>query len=199
MAACDMILLAQPVSGHQYDLSSFGAMEYVDSFRAAIGSMGGLVCSFFICFGYWYLKTVFEGVSPKRAMWLFVVLSSSMFFGGAFHAAYYFISVPGLGLGQNPISPVILTDFRTHLEMLSYLGVPGFAAGSILFFQLAADGRFPTWFKYCNPLVLSLLFLALFYFLPAPVGGYIRPTFINMATSAMFIISFWVSARQKPL
>lgn len=111
MALSDVILLGQPVSGSQYDISSFGAMEHIDFIRASAGSMLGLVASFFICFGFWYLKSLFQEVNQKLSMLLFISLSSMMFFGGAFHAAYYFISVPGFGLDAqipNPTPQVVI-------------------------------------------------------------------------------------------
>lgn len=179
MAVCDIILLGLPVSGSQYDMSSFGAIGQINSHRAAIGCTCGLVFAFFICFGFWYLKTLFEPVNPKMAFWLFVSLSSMMFFGGAFHTGYYFVSA-----GNLPVK-----EHQFYLEMISYLGVPGFLAGTILFFWLAMDARFPKWFKYCNPLVLCAAVLGLFMLLPAPVGGYLKPAFINVALIAFFCIS----------
>lgn len=190
MALSDMILLGQPVSGSYYDISSFGAMQHIDSMRAALGSILGLVASFFICFGFWFLKKVFELVNQKLSTVLFIALSSIMFFGGAFHAGYYFISKPGLSPDSyNLIPQIVLNDFINHLELLSYLGVPGFLIGSILFFKLSLDEQFPKWLRYCNPLTLSFIFLAVFYFLPEPVGGYLKPTFLNLATASLFIFS----------
>lgn len=189
MGASDVILLGQPVSGSYYDLSSFGAVVQVGEFRAALGSTMGMASAFFTCFGFWYLKRIFDPVNERSATLLFILLSSMMFVGGAFHAGYYFLSQPGLS-GHGYILPQAMQeDFRSHLEMLSYLGVPGFVAGSILFFKLALNERFPKWLRYCNPLLLTLIFLAAFYFLPAPVGGYIRPTFINLATIALFLLA----------
>jgi hypothetical protein len=194
MAAADIILLGQPVSGSQYDVSSFGAMDHIDSIRADIGSTLGLVASFFICFGYWHLKKLFEPVNKNQSTILFIALSSVMFFGGAFHACYYFIANPGVAVdAPNLIPQVVLNDFRNHLEVLSYLGVPGFLIGTVLYYKLASNVRFAKWFRFTNPLIVSGFFLGLFYFLPAPVGGYIRPTFVNAATATMFILSLKAS------
>ena len=56
-----------------------------------------------------------------------------MFFGGAFHAAYYFIAVPGVDAGGlNLIQEKALNDFRNHLHILSYLSIPGFVIGTFL-------------------------------------------------------------------
>ncbi|HWB64474.1 MAG TPA: DUF6796 family protein [Chitinophagales bacterium] len=198
MAACDMILLAQPVAGWNYGLSSFEAMALTPPLRVFIGSTFGLVCAFFICFGFWYLKELFEGVERQSALWLFVALCSVEFFGGAFHAGYYFISAAvttNTGSGA-PLAMAIVQEYTHHLEIISYLGVPGFLAGAILFFKLALDKRFPKWFKFANPLISCGVFMAVFSALPAPFGGYLKPTFINMGLAAMLALSvrFWPKA-----
>jgi len=60
-----------------------------------------------------------------------------MFFGGAFHAGYYFISKPGLSPeSANLIPQVVLNDFTNHLEMLSYLGCGGFLSEVFCFLSL---------------------------------------------------------------
>lgn len=196
MAISDVILLGQPVSGSYYDLSGFEAVEKVGQFRAALGSTLGMASSFFICFGFWYLKKKFEPVNERSATLLFILLSSMMFVGGAFHAGYYFLSQPGLSTHGYILPQAMQDDFRSHLEILSYLGVPGFVGGSILFFKLALNERYPKWLRYCNPLILTLVFLAAFCFLPAPVGGYLRPTFINMATASLFAIALKTQVKQ---
>jgi hypothetical protein len=195
MAVSDVILLGLPVSGSYYDISSLGALEHIDPLRAAPGSMLGLVASFFICFGFWHLKKLFEPVNRTLSTILFVALSSMMFFGGAFHAGYYFLANGGMnGEPLNLVPQAVLNDFRNHLEVLSWLGVPGFLTGAILYFKLGSDSRFPRWFRFSNPLLVSGFFLGLFYVLPAPVGGYIRPTFVNAATATVFILSLKIKA-----
>lgn len=180
MALCDMILLAQPVSGSAYDLSSFGAMPQISALRASIGALGGIICAFFICFGFWHLKKIFEPVNQNLAWWLFVSLCSVQFFGGAFHAGYYFLS------GEHGLNPDVLSGFTHHLQMLSWLGVPGYVVGTILFFRLASNSIFPPKLRFCNPLFIHAVILLIFTVLPAPVGGYLKPTFINVGFAIFF-------------
>lgn len=180
MALCDMILLAQPVSGSAYDLSSFGAMPQISALRASIGSLGGIVCAFFICFGFWHLKKMFEPVNQSSALLLLVSLCSVQFFGGAFHAGYYFLS------GAHGLPPGVLSDFTHHLEILSWLGVPGYVAGTLLFFRLASDNTFQPQFRFCNPLLIHAVILLVFTVLPAPMGGYLKPTFMNVGFAIFF-------------
>lgn len=194
MATADVILLGQPVSGSYYDISSFGAVEHVSAARASVGSLLGLTASFFICIGFWHFKKLFNPVSNTLSTALFIALCSVMFFGGAFHAGYYFIAPTTTA----PLLPAMRQNFIQHLEIISGLGIPGFIIGSILFFKLALDNMFPKWFRYANPLIISSLVLGILYVLPAPVGGYIRPAFLNLATALFFSISLLVPFKQNP-
>lgn len=190
MALADIILLGQPVSGSYYDLSGFGAMSVVSMQRAQAGTLLGLVASFFICFGYWHLRQLFTPAHKAQAGLLFIALCSTMFFGGAFHAGYYFLALPESG---PHINTATLQQYTHYLELISYMGVPGFIAGSILFFKLALNPAYPVWLKYCNPLVITILVLIPLYLLPTPIGGYIRPAFINLATAIVFGLSLKAS------
>ncbi len=123
-------------------------------------------------------------------MLLFISLCSVEFFGGAFHAAYYFISnTHNMSAQANFLYPSTVDNFKGHLEILSYLGVPGFLIGTILFFKLALNKRFPAWFRYANPLILCGVIMLIFMVLPAPIGGYLKPTFVNLGLASMFLLS----------
>lgn len=193
MAVADVILLGQPVSGSHYNLASFGAMEHIGALRASIGSLLGLVAAFFICFGYWHLKKMFEPVNAREAHILFVALCSTMFFGGAFHAGYYFLSPFVSGVLPHQAQE----KFIYHLIIMSALASPGVMAGNILFVTLARAPRFPAWFKLCNPMAFSVLYLGLFTILPAPVGGYLKPTFVNLATATFFTVCLFIQTTEK--
>lgn len=180
MAFFDMVLLAQPVSGSSYDISSFGAMPDVSAFRASLGALGGIVCAFFICFGFWHLMREFENQNKLQAILLFVAFSSVEFFGGAFHSTYFFIS------GEHSLRPDLAANFLVQMQKLSLLGIPGYLAGTIIFYRLAGHKKYPTWFRFCNPLLIHGLLLMLFTALPAPFGGYLKPTFVNIGFAVFF-------------
>lgn len=180
MAFCDMVLLAQPVSGSTYDLSSFGAMPHVSAFRASVGSLAGIIFAYIICFGFWHIRQIFESSHQNLSNVLFIAFCSVEFFGGAFHAAYYFIS------GEHFLRPDVLDNFVRHLSFLSWLGVPGYLMGNFLFFRFASDKRYPTWFRFTNPLLIQGVFLLLFTIIPAPLGGYLKPTFMNVGFAVFF-------------
>ena len=90
MSISDVILLSVPGAGWESDMSSFSSLAHVSQLRFTIGPLIGLVCSFFICFGFWYVGQKVAHLSEKLSMLMFISLTSVMFFGGAFHAGYYF-------------------------------------------------------------------------------------------------------------
>jgi hypothetical protein len=192
MACCDIILLGQAVSGRHYDPASFGAMQHINRARAALGAAGGLVCAFFICFGFRHIKEMFLEASPRRAQRLCVSLCSMMFFAGSFHAGYFFLSNAD---GRLPAH--LVSTFRAYLMLLGALAIPGTIAGSILFYKLASDKRFPKWFRWANPAVLNAIMLGACTLLPSPLGGFIKPAFINIATVVFFLLIRDLERRMK--
>lgn len=180
MAVCDVILLGQPVSGTYYDLSSFGAVQEQPEWRAMAGAMGGLVSAFFIPFGFWYIKNLLAGPAPKSAMAMFVAFCSTIFFAGAFHAGYYFLH-PAVAANAGGLQKSL-----HYLELLSYLAGPGFGVGTIIYIVLVSRAGLPGWVKWANPLITCGIFLALFSLLPAPAGGYLKPSFVNLGWAIWF-------------
>jgi hypothetical protein len=45
--------------------------------------------------------------------------------------------------------------------------------------------------------VIQGIFLGVFMILPSPIGGYIKPTFVNVASLVFFLINLKV--KEKPL
>jgi|GEM_PF-3549674 len=189
MAASDIILLSVPMAGWESDMSSFSSLAHVSLWRMTVGPLIGLVCSFFICFGFWYVSRRLSHLNEKLSMLMFVSLCSVMFFGGAFHAGYYFAG-HALFAGDVPLYHA----FISHLEIMSYLSIPGLLISTGIYVYLTGFvlNGFPKWLKFTNLLVIQGVCLGLFMILPSPVGGYIKPTFVNIASLLFFIINLKV-------
>jgi hypothetical protein len=194
MAISDVILLSVPGAGWESDMSSFSSLEHVSLLRMTIGPLIGLVCSFFICFGFWYVSRKLAHLNERLAMIMFVSLTSVMFFGGAFHAAYYFAG-HALYVGDT----VLYKAFISQLEIMSYLSISGLLLGTGIYVYLTGfvPNSFPKWLKFANLLLIQGAVLAAFMIIPAPVGGYIKPTFVNVASLIFFILN--LEAKEKPL
>ena len=189
MAISDVILLSVPMAGWESDMSSFSSLAHVSLPRMTIGPLIGLVCSFFICIGFWYIQQKLAQLNERLSMLMFVSMVSVMFFGGAFHAGYYFAG-HALYVGDM----VLYKAFISQLEIMSYLSIPGLLISTGIYVYLTGfvPNGFPKWLRYTNLLVIQGLVLGVFLLLPAPVGGLIKPTFVNVATLIFFIINLKV-------
>jgi hypothetical protein len=195
MAISDMILLGVPQAGWEGDLSSFSSLAYVAMWRIRIGPLLGWVSSFFICFGFWYVREGLSSLHPRLPLIMFVALASMMIFGGAFHAGYYFA---GAALHEGNLK--LYESFVSQLKIMSYVSSPGVLIGSAIYSYLLASvpNDFPKWMKFVNPIVLQGLCLAVFSLLPAPIGGFLKPAFINIATIIFFSLHLWAEKTKNP-
>jgi hypothetical protein len=189
MAVSDVVLLSVPGAGWESDMSSFSSLAHVSLIRMTVGPLIGLVCSFFICFGFWYIKQKLSHLNERLSMIMFVSLVSVMFFGGAFHAGYYFA---GHALFAGDMR--LYHSFISQLEIMSYLSIPGLLVSTGIYVYLTGfvPNGFPKWLKFANLLVIQGVVLGLFMIIPSPIGGYIKPTFVNVATVIFFIINLKV-------
>ena len=189
MAISDVILLSVPGAGWESDMSSFSSLAHVSLWRITVGPLIGLVCSFFICFGFWYISRKLAHLNEKLSMLMFISLTSVMFFGGAFHAGYFFA---GRALWQGDM--VLYNSFNAQLHIMSYLSIPGLLIGTGIYIYLTGfvPNGFPKWLKFANLIVIQGVCLGIFMLLPAPIGGYIKPTFVNVASLIFFIINLKV-------
>jgi hypothetical protein len=192
MAISDVVLLSAPAAGWETDMSSFSGLAHVSLLRMVIGPLIGLVCSFFLCFGFWYIRQKLAHLGDRLSMLMFISLVSVMFFGGAFHAGYYFA---GHALYAGDM--LLYKAFISQLEIMSYLSIPGLLIGTGIYVYLLRyrPNTFPKWLKFFNLLVIQGIVLGLFIILPSPIGGYIKPTFVNVATVIFFVINLKVKEK----
>lgn len=189
MAISDVILLGVPCAGWDSDMSSFSSLGHVSLWRITLGPLIGLVCSFFICIGFWYVRQMLAHLGERLSMIMFVCLASVMFFGGAFHAGYYFA---GHALYSGHME--LYKAFISQLEIMSWLSIPGLLAGTGVYIYLTGfvPNGFPKWLRFANLLVIQGVVLGAFIILPSPIGGYIKPTFVNVANLVFFLINLKV-------
>ena len=189
MAISDVILLSVPGAGWESDMSSFSSLAHVSLWRMTVGPLIGLVCSFFICFGFWYVSRRLAHLGERLSMLMFASLTSVMFFGGAFHAGYFFA---GRALWQGDM--VLYSAFISQLQIMSYLSIPGLLIGTGIYIYLTGfvHNGFPKWLKFANLIVIQGVCLGICMLLPTPIGGYIKPTFVNVASLIFFIINLKV-------
>jgi hypothetical protein len=190
MGISDVILLSVPAAGWQSDMASYSSLAHIAFWRMKVGPLIGWVSSFFICFGFWYIRQMLAHLGERLSMAMFVALSAMIVYGGGFHAAYYFA-----GHAEYVGQMDLYHAFIAQLEIMSYISAVGLVIGTGIYYYLLGyrPNGFPRWLKFTNLLVLEGLFLGIFMVLPAPVGGIVKPTFINLATLTFFVINLLVT------
>lgn len=188
MALCDVVLLGLPQAGWSADIYSFSTLSQISLMRIQAGAFLGLLASFLICFGYWYLWHLLRPFASYPATIMFCALTFYGMMGGVFHAGYYFA---GAAIHQGEVA--LYFRFTQRLQWLAMLAGAGALLGSILYIYmlLMCQYRYSKWYAASNLLLCQGIALAATYVLPAPVGGYLRPTFINLGT-ILFFISIWI-------
>ncbi len=195
MAGCDVILLGVPQSGYAGDIYSFSALAQVSMTRIQIGASFGLLSSLIICLGYWYLWQTLRPYSSRLAGWMFAAFAFYGVLGGVFHAGYYFA-----GAAMHHGELILYFRFIHRLQLLAILAGAGAVIGSLLYVYilLRRQQHFSRWYAVGNLLICQGIALAGTYILPAPLGGYIRPMFINLGTLLFFISLAMMSKRKTP-
>lgn len=195
MAGCDVILLGVPQSGYAGDIYSFSSLAQVSMTRIQIGASFGLLSSLIICLGYWYLWQTLRPYSTRLAGWMLAAFTFYGVLGGAFHAGYYFA---GAAIHRGDLA--LYFRFIYRLQLLAILAGVGTVIGSLLYVYIILRLRqhLSRWYAVSNLLVCQGIALAGTYILPAPVGGYIRPMFINLGTLLFFITLRVMSKRKTP-
>ncbi|MBS1686234.1 MAG: hypothetical protein JSS76_15930 [Bacteroidetes bacterium] len=193
MAVCDVTLLGVPQAGWSADIYSFGALPLVSTVRIQAGALGGLVASFFICAGYWYLWQLLRSYASRLAFIMFGALVFYSMMGGVFHAGYYFA---GSAIHRGDI--ILYFNYLHRLQLLAVIAGAGSLVGSLTYayIMLRCQYTYAKWYAAGNLLVWQGLALAVTYILPAPVGGFIRPTFINLGT-VLFFMYLWIMQRNS--
>ncbi|MBS1593580.1 MAG: hypothetical protein JST90_04610 [Bacteroidetes bacterium] len=195
MACCDVILLGVPQSGRAGDIYSFSALAQVSMTRIQIGASFGLLSSLNICLGYWYLWQMLRPYSTRLVGWMLAAFTFYGVLGGVFHAGYYFA-----GAAMHHGDLALYFRFIHRLQLLAVVAGAGALIGSLLYAYiiLRLQQYYSKWYAAFNLIVCEGIALTVAYILPAPVGGYIRPMFINLGTLLFFITLGLMSKSKTP-
>jgi hypothetical protein len=194
MGASDLLMLARPVSGHEFVRLGIGNLALIPEARLTGGAVLGVLCSTLYVPGFWHVAQAAGPAAQRPAFVMFCLLCATATFGAAFHAAHAFV---GIGLqatasipGSVP-APGVTASFDALMTWLAALGALALLCGSICFALLVATGhsQYPRWFAVCSPFVLVLGFAALGWLAPGPVGGYLWPWCFNLGMLVFFALS----------
>lgn len=191
----DLILLGRPVNADMFFRLGTESMAGMAQWRITFGTFLGV---FVLPLQIAGLIPFYVGLKPAGKLMPAVVTvmnAHAVMMGVAFHVSYAYIGSGwklfyGLGSGNTAASGMIKSfDFYWRILVLTMLAEISLASAYYVFAILKRKTLFPKWMALLNPLVVFIVMYPLIYFIPAPVGGYIAPGYLNLSTMAFFILS----------
>lgn len=196
--ASDFILLGKPVSAWNFMQLGTESMAGLEPWRIASGTMLGVGALPLQLGG---LVSVYYGLKPagiRLAMIVLLPMAHALAMGVAFHMAYAFI-----GTGWNMLH-VFSSSKDAGMEMMQqfafYWNFVIYSIAAEICFSSAAFAwvigkkktLYPRWMMFLNPVFILLFLFPVIFLLPAPVGGFIAPAYLNLCSLAFFVLSFLV-------
>lgn len=191
----DFILLGRPVDAYTFFRIGTETMAGLADWRITVGTFLGV---FIIPLQIAGLITIYYGLKPAgKFLSLSVVIPNAhgLIMAVAFHVSYAFI---GSGwklyyeLGSdNPISSLMMKRFDYYWKIIIVIVSIELLFSSICFIIAVLKGNslYPKWMALFNPVCIFALVFLLIFAIPAPVGGFIAPTYLNLSTLVFFILS----------
>ena len=196
IAVGDAFLLGNPVSGRTFRRQRLDNLLHVSFQRMFIGHTFGILIIPLMGFGIWQ---IFLGLRPaglSHALPPTLMMSYSLVVGAAAHGCFAFLGRSMQLQKQHAnVSEVdlegVVTQFRRLLFPLFGAFLLTLIVGSIWFGLVVWSGNtlYPRWMALMNPLALFVVFGLIGNWLPAPVGGFVRPATGNIAMFVFFLVS----------
>jgi hypothetical protein len=203
MGASDLLMLARPVSGHEFVQLGIGNLALIPEGRLTAGAVLGVLFSALYVPGFWHVAQATGPAAQRPAFIMFCLLCATSVFGAAFHAAHGFVGIGLQAAGSIPSgvpATGVAASFDALMKWLSSLGALALLGGSVFFVILVAGGRgqYPRWFAACSPFVLVLAFAGIGWLAPEPIGGYLWPLCFNLGMLVFFGLSLYFTGSAKP-
>lgn len=204
-AFSDVILLGRPVSAYAFFKLGTESMAELAQWRIIAGTFIGVFALPFQIMGaiplYFGLKTA----GRTMACVVFGTAAYAFIMGVAFHVAYAFI---GSGWSMkhdistsNEIVSKMMTRFDLYWRIIIVAIAAGLFVSSVCYVFLILTGKtvYPKWMAILNPVCIFLALFPLVILIPAPIGGYIAPAYMNLCALAFFILVLFKYFGKKAL
>lgn len=201
--ASDMLLLGRPVSSYLFLQLGTQSMADLAHWRITSGTFLGIIVLPFQIIG---LTSVYHGLKPAGKLWSYIVLLPSalaLIMGIAFHVSYVFIGdgwkLVYLMGPNNSISSDIINRFVFYWKLIIIIIFIEILVSSVCFAVIILTRKtlYPKWMSIFNPICVFIFLFPMILIIPAPVGGYIAPGYLNLADMVFFTISTIVIYRTE--
>lgn len=194
----DFILIGKPSNAYSFLKYGTESMWDIAPWRITIGTFLGVVALPFQLLGlipaYYALKPAGR-VLPKIAI---ITNAHTLLMGVAFHISYAYIGSAWRIYHQNDVQNKITLEmvdrFDFYWRILMVILVSELLFSSILYVLIILKGKslFPKWMAIFNPLAIVFFTFPLVFAIPAPIGGYIAPAYLNLSTLVFFTLTLKV-------
>lgn len=191
----DIVLLGKPGSGSDFFKIGTETMAGIAQWRITFGTFAGIVVLPFQIAG---LVTVYYGLRPAgKAFSLVVVLPivHALTMGVAFHSSYAFIASGWklsyeMGKG-NELASEMINKFDYYWKIIGFIILAELLFSSIcyVFMILKRQTLYPKWMSILSPFGVLLILYPIVFAIPAPVGGFVAPTYVNLSTIVFLCFS----------
>lgn len=189
----DLILLGRPVSAYSFFELGTESMVGIAQWRITAGTFIGV---FMLPFQIAGLISLYHGLKPSGKLLPALVIlvdAHALIMGVAFHASYAFIGSGWklfyLSGSDNKLTAEIMQRFDSYWKLIIIIMMAELVFGSVIYGLLVLLGKtlYPKWMALLNPLFVMIVLLLVVSPIPAPVGGFVGPAILNMATLVFFI------------
>lgn len=191
----DLILLGRSDNAYSFFKLGTESMADIAQWRINAGVFLGVIMLPFQIAG---LIPVYIGLKPSgRVMPLIVVIANAhtLIMGVAFHISYAFIgsgwklhyaTEPG-----NKILSEIIKRFDFYWKVIIIIMLTEVLFSSIIYISTIMTGKtfYPKWMALFNPLCVVLFMYPIILSIPAPIGGFVAPAYLNISTMVFLSIS----------
>jgi len=198
----DLILIGKPSNAYLFIKMGTESMADITQWRITVGALIGVIVLPFQILG---LIPVYYGLkSSGRVMPLIVVITTAhaLIMGVAFHISYAFI---GSGWKQYydmnsgyKITSELVKRFDFYWRILFIIMLIEILISSFIYAVLIAKGRtlYSKWMAVLNPICFLTFIFPFIFSLPAPLGGFIAPAYLNISTIIFYGFSTAVIYRR---
>lgn len=191
----DFILLGKSNSAIGFFAFGTETMWDIDPWRITLGTFIGVFALPFQLLGLLPLYFAFKPAGRLLQILTVIGNAHAILMGVAFHMSYAYIGRGWALYHQNDISKEItikmINSFLFHWLILLIIMSLEIILSSIIYIVMVIKGKtlFPKWMAVFSPIGIILIIFPVILAFPYPIGGYIAPACLNIATFMFFLIT----------
>jgi hypothetical protein len=191
----DFILIGRPSSSNAFFKLGTESMADLSQWRITVGAFLGIIVIPIQIVG---LATIYYGLKSAgkiKAIIIVLTTAHTLMMAVAFHTSYAFIA-SGWNLyyelgTRDLIAEKMINRFGYYWKIIIIIMSVEliFSSTYFVFLILRGNTLYPKWMALFSPFCVLLYMYPVVLIAPKPIGGFIAPAFLNLATLVFFILS----------